>query len=70
MFNINKTGSTYTDVDKTKITKVSWKDSMLFFRFGYFRYVKINAYQSISQYLEIKRESVDEGRYDIGLGEK
>jgi len=54
MFNINKTGSTYTDVDKTKITKVSWKDSMLFFRFGYFRYVKINAYQSISQYLKMR----------------
>ena len=57
MFNINKTGSTYyKDGDKKgEIKTVSWKDSHLFFRFGYFRYVKFNAYQSVSEYLKMRQ---------------
>ena len=52
MFNLDLSASTYED---GKITKISWKDSHLFFRFGYFRYVKFNAYQTVSQYISLRQ---------------
>jgi hypothetical protein len=67
MFNINKTGSTYDADDKNKITKISWKDSHLFFRFGYFRYVKFNAYASVSQYLKMRQKDKQWMKVDMIL---
>jgi len=62
LFNLNKTGSTYDD---KKITSISWSATAIFFRFGFYRYVKFNAYSSISEYLKTRQRAEKWYKIDI-----
>ena len=53
LFNLNKTGTKY---DGKKIETISWTGTAIFFRFGYYRYVKLNAYTSVSEYLKTRQK--------------